>query len=293
MTYTLLIADRSYSSWSLRGWLTFAAFGVPVTVESTRLYQTSFADDLSRFPPAKTVPVVRLPEGGVLTESVAIAEEIAARHPGSGHWPEDPVQRALARSMVAEMHAGFTALREACPMNLRTSYQTVPVDRAVAGDLDRIQHLWSLAGGPGPWLFGSYTLADAFFAPVAMRIAAYNLPVGPEAHAYVAAHLAHPLLRQWRARGLCDAPQEFYLRDYPTRDWPGPAPLVAHPVENGPAINATCPYSGKPSTHFLEFDGTVYGFCNATCRNKTVNDPAAWPAFTELSGIEAATVPAA
>ena len=293
MTYTLLIADRSYSSWSLRGCLTFACFGIPVEFETTRLYEPGFAEDLKRYVPAKTVPALRLPEGGVLTDSIAIAEEVAFRHPNAKLWPSDPVDRALARSMVAEMHSGFVALRDACPMNIRTAYTETPVSEAVRADLARLEYLWSLAPGPGPWLFGDYSIADVFFAPVAMRIAAYTLPVGEAAQALVAAHLAHPEIRKWRALALCDAPQAFYRRDYPEKDWPGPEPLPARASEGGPAVNALCPYSSKPVTHFLELDGRIYGFCNETCRNKTLNDPAAWPAFAELAGIEAAIAPTA
>lgn len=223
MTYTLLIADRSYSSWSLRGWLTFAAFGIPVTVEDTRLYEPGFAADLKRYAPARTVPALRLPEGVVLTDSMAIAEEIAQRHPEAGLWPADPARRAVARSLLAEMHSGFGALRTACPMNLRTSYRDVPVSPEVQADLERLQLLWAHArsvAGDGPWLLGGYSLADVAFAPVAMRIAGYGLAVDDLARAYVNRHLAEPNFLKWRARGLEDAPQEAYRRDFPHVDWP-------------------------------------------------------------------------
>ncbi|WP_425091727.1 glutathione S-transferase [Tropicimonas sp. S265A] len=223
MSYSLLIADRSYSSWSLRGWLCFAAFDVPVTVEDTRLYQPGFTEDLKRYAPARTVPAARMPEGGILTDSLAIAEELATRHPKAGFWPEDPTARALARSLVAEMHSGFSALREACPMNLRTAYSGVPVSDAVQADLNRIELLWGLArqhAADGPWLFGAYSLADVFYAPVAMRIAGYSLPVSEAGVAYINAHLAEPNFLAWRARGLEDSPQEAYRRAYVHIDFP-------------------------------------------------------------------------
>ncbi|MDJ0991985.1 MAG: glutathione S-transferase [Dinoroseobacter sp.] len=223
MTYSLLIADRSYSSWSLRGWLTFAAFGIPVDVVNTRLYQPGFAEDLKSFHPARTVPAVRLPEGAVLTDSLAIAEEMATRHPEAGLWPEAATARAIARSLVSEMHSGFMALREACPMNLRTSYNGVPISDAVRADLDRIETLWAYArehAGDGPWLLGKYSLADVFYAPVAMRIAGYGLSVGPEACMYVNHHLREPNFLKWRALGLEDEPQATYKRSYIHVDWP-------------------------------------------------------------------------
>ena len=172
-------------------------------------------------------------------------------------------------------------------MNLRVSYTDCKPTPEVLADLKRLETLWSWArqttGAIGPWLCGAYSAADAFFAPVAARIAAYNLPVGPEAMVYVNAHLAHPSFRRWRAMGMVDgADQEFYRRDYPRRDWPGPVPLPARSVEGTDTVNATCPYSGKPVTHALELYGRRFGFCNAFCRDKTLADAEAWPKFMAL-----------
>ena len=288
MTYELAIGDRAYSSWSLRGWLLFDAFGVPVRCRTARLYTDELPTLLAEFPPARTVPVMRTPDGQVVTESIAIAEELNSRHPEAGLLPADAKARAVARSLMAEMHAGFGALRSACPMNLRVSYSDSLPDGAVLADLQRLETVWDWAreqtGATGPWLCGEYSAADAFFAPVATRIATYNLPVGPGAAAYVAAHLAHPSFRRWRAMGLVDGPdQDTYRRDYPQRPWPGPAALAARAVASGPSVNETCPYSGKPVTHFLETGGKVWGFCNAFCRDKTAADPEAWPAFVQMA----------
>lgn len=287
MTYHLAIGDRAYSSWSLRGWLLFDAFGLPVTCQTARLYTDDLPRLLAGYFPAKTVPVMRTPDGSVVPESLAIAEELASRHPEAGHWPAASNARAVARVLAAEMHAGFTALRNHCPMNLRVSYTDCAPPDAVLADLDRLQLVWSWAreqcGGTGPWLCGAYSAADAFFAPVASRIATYNLAVGPDAAAYVAAHLAHPSFRRWRAMGLVDgADQDFYRRDYPRRPWPGPAPIPARPVAEGKPVNTVCPYSGKPVTDLLETGGRIFGFCNPFCRDKTVADPEAWPKFMEL-----------
>ncbi|MDB6452215.1 glutathione S-transferase [Falsirhodobacter sp. 20TX0035] len=280
MGWTLAIGERCYSSWSLRGWLLFDAFGLPVTTVSAPMYTSNFARVLQDFAPARTAPAARLGEV-VVWDSLAIAEELASRHPGAGHWPQDPAARAAARSMAAEMHSGFTALRGHCAMNLRTAYRDVPVPEAVRADLDRIEASWARSGDG--WLFGDYSAADAFFAPVALRIAGHGLPVGPVAQAYVARHLAHPSLRRWRALGRAiDPVLPAYDRDWPQVDWPGPAPLPARAVEGTEAENAACPYSGKPVTHVLELDGRRWGFCNATCRDKTMNDPEAWPAFMAM-----------
>lgn len=288
MPYDLVIGDRAYSSWSLRGWLLFDAFGIPVKTHSARLYTDELPTLLKSYPPARTAPTMRTPDGVVVPETIAIAEELASRHPEAGLWPADPRARAVARVLTAEMHAGFVALRSHCPMNLRVSYTDCAPPDAVLADLARLELIWDWARaqtGAEVWLFGAYSAADAFFAPVASRIATYNLPVSPRAMAYVQAHLAHPSFRRWRAMGLVDgADQAFYRRDYPRRPWPGPAPLPAQAVSGTEAENAACPYSGKPVTHVLEMSGRRFGFCNAFCRDKTAADPQAWPAFMALMG---------
>ncbi|EKX58661.1 Glutathione S-transferase [Rhodobacter sp. AKP1] len=287
MTYELAIGDRAYSSWSLRGWLLFDAFGLPVRVRRARLYTDELPALLADFAPARTVPAMKTPAGTVVAESLAIAEELASRHPEAGIWPADPEHRAVARALAAEMHAGFGALRSHCPMNLRVSYESCDPPEAVQADLARLERIWAEArarcGTEGPWLCGPYSAADVFFAPVAARIAGYGLAAGPEAQAYVAAHLAHPSFRRWRAMGTVDgADQEVYARPYPPRPWPGPAPLPARAVADGVAENDACPYSGAPVTDLLEIEGRLFGFCNPFCRDKTVADPEAWPAFMAL-----------
>jgi glutathione S-transferase len=287
MTYTLAIGDRGYSSWSLRGWLLFDAFGIAVKTDRAQLYTDEFPQLLARFAPARSVPALRLEDGTVVPDSLAIAEELASRHPVAGILPTDPTARAVARALMAEMHSGFTALRSHCPMNLRQSYADCDAPEAVLADLARLELIWAWAraqtGAKGPWLCGAYSAADVFFAPIAARIAGYGLSVGAEAQAYVAAHLEHPSFRQWRAMGHADGPdQAAYARPYPQRAWPGPTPLPARAVASGPSVNERCPYSGKEITHFMEAGGRIWGFCNAFCRDKTVADPAAWPKFMAI-----------
>ena len=287
MPYDLVIGDRAYSSWSLRGWLLFDAFGIPVKLHRARLYTDELATILRDFFPARTAPTMRTPDGVVVPETIAIAEELATRHPEVGLWPVEPRARATARVLAAEMHAGFSALRSHCPMNLRVSYTDCAPPPAVLADLARLEVLWTWArdvtGATGDWLCGDYSAADAFFAPVATRIATYNLPVGAAAMAYVQAHLAHPSFRRWRAMGMIDGPdQDYYRRDYPRRAWPGPVPMPARAVDGTDTVNSVCPYSGDPVTHALELHGRRFGFCNEFCRDKTVADPEAWPKFMAL-----------
>ena len=286
MTYDLVIGDRAYSSWSLRGWLMFDAFGIPVKLHRARLYTDELPNLLKGFFPGKTAPTMRTPDGVVVPETIAIAEELASRHPDAGLWPADPKARAIARVVSAEMHAGFTALRSHCPMNLRVSYTDCAPPQAVLDDLARLEVIWAWAQdqtGSSVWLAGEYSAADAFFAPVATRIATYNLPISARAMAYVQAHLAHPSFRRWRAMGMVDgADQDYYRRDYPRRPWPGPVPMPGRAVDGTASENTKCPYSGDPVTHVLELHGRRFGFCNAFCRDKTVADPEAWPNFMAL-----------
>ncbi len=225
MTYDLYIGDRSFSSWSLRGWLMLEAFDIPHRTHLVGLYAGTMRADLSGLAPARTVPVLRSTDGAILTDSLAMAETLVERRPDAGLYPADPVARALARSMVAEMHSGFGALRSECPMNLRHGWREFQVADVVQADLDRIGYLVAFArdrfGADGPWLFGRYTLADVFYAPVALRIAGYGLPVGARVQDYVQAHLADPRIIRWRTEGE--------MVNYDPLPYPMPATQVTWP----------------------------------------------------------------
>lgn len=285
MTYTLLIGHRSYSSWSLRGWLPFAAFDIPVEVETATLYAPDFHDSVRAFGGDRSVPVLRTPDGGILSDSLAIAWHLTEAFPDLPLLPSLPQPRARAQSLIAEMHSGFAALRSACPMNLRTAWAGFVPSDAVRADLARLEEVWgdALAQSGGPFLFGDYGLVDAFYAPVATRIATYDLPVGDSARAYVAAHLHHVPLRRWRVLGATEGPDlmqyEMALDRVP---FPAAPTIPAQAVADGPSENATCPYSGGPVTHFAQIGARVFGFGSALCRDETVLDPEAWPAFMEI-----------
>lgn len=204
----------------------FEKFDIPCRTHLVGLYSGTLAEDLAPLAPARLVPVMRTPEGISVGDTLAMAETLAERHPGL--WPEDAAARALARWQVAEMHSGFAALRGDCPMNLRHAYEGFHPSEAVLADVKRLEDLWSLArarhGNHTPWLFGAYCLADVFFAPVAARIATYALPVGKEAQAYVAAHLADPAFRAWRNAGQDVAYDPMpYPMDLAQVPWPGPS----------------------------------------------------------------------
>lgn len=287
MIYDLYIGDQSFSSWSLRGWLMFEKFGIPYRTHMAGLYSGTLKQDLEKLAPARFVPAICTPEGTPVGDSLAIAETLAERHPEAGLWPKDPAARALARWLVAEMHSGFGALRDACPMQLLGTVEGFEPSKEVKADLLRIEELWNTAWTQfgresSPWLFGDYSLADVFYAPVAARIAGFGLPVGEAAQNYVAAHLSDPAFRRWRAIGLLKSYDPVpYIDGLPLAGWPRPAPLKAV-ISDGPSINDTCPFSGKPVTDFLELNGRIWGFCNPGCRDKTINDPEAWPTFMDM-----------
>ena len=287
MTYDLYIGDYAYSSWSLRGWLLVNRFELSAQIIMIPFAKKDVADQMSDIGTARTVPTLICNDGAVVSESAAIAEELATRHPKAGIWPINPKARALARTLLSEMASGFTALRADCPMSLRVCYSDCSPSDAVRADIARLEEIWAYARAhrvsDGPWLLGDYSAADAFFAPVAGRIGGYSLPVGDDAAAYVTAHLADPAFRRWRSMALVHGPDlPWYRKDYPQNDWPGPVPLAAHAILHGTPENAACPYSGKSPSHLMEIDGRIFGFCNPFCRDKTVADPEAWLDFMTL-----------
>jgi len=290
VTYELIVGNRLYFSWSLAAWLMLNRFDTGAKVTTTYLRpeeEDGIGPLLEAHAPARTVPTLCTPEGAVLCDSMAIAEELATRFPHAGFWPSDPLARGTARALACEMHASFRSLRSDWPVNLRVAYEAQTPPSAVASELDRLETIWTHARhvtqSQTPWLCGPYSIADAIFAPMATRLATYGFDTRPTTKDYVAAHLCDPALRRWRAMGLVSEPRMPKVeRPFPERPWPGPTPRKARAVDGTDAQNTACPYSGKPVTHCLEIDGRRFGFCNAFCRGKTLADPEAWPQFMAL-----------
>jgi glutathione S-transferase len=225
MTYDLFIGDRLFSSWSLRGWLLLEKFGLSYNTHMVGLYSGTMAQDLAPLAPARLVPVLRTPQGDVVGETMAIVETLAELHPDAGHWPAEESARILARWMCAEMASGFGALRSACPMQLQMCHVGFDPSPQVLADLDRIETLWNVArtrhGATGPWLFGSYSAADAFFAPVAARIIGYGLPVSDAAKIYCMQTIGDPAFVAWRKQAQEITYDPFpYPQDVPNTAWP-------------------------------------------------------------------------
>jgi len=199
MRYKLVIGNQAYSSWSLRGWLLLAPFGIEFDCEVVPLYVPSYDDYLQKYYPATTVPALEIDDGGnrfILWDTLSIAEYLHERHPEAGIWPVDAEARAAARSLCAEMHSGYSELRSSMPMNVRREYRSVVADAGTQRDIDRIVSLWDWAssrwGEGGPYLFGEkFTAADAFYAPVASRFRTYRVPLPAAAQRYAEALLEH------------------------------------------------------------------------------------------------------
>ncbi|HEV7339651.1 MAG TPA: glutathione S-transferase family protein [Bosea sp. (in: a-proteobacteria)] len=207
----LVIANKTYSSWSLRPWLLLTELGIPFEEVLIPFGQT-FDDPewkraISAFTPAGKVPA--LLDGEIqVWESLAIMDHIADLRPDLPVWPREPAARAMARSIAAEMHAGFSALRGACPMNIARQFH--PRDRGakVAADVARITAIWRDArvrfGESGPFLFGAFSAADAMFAPVTARLTGYGIAVDPVSATYVEAVQATRGYQAWRMAALAE-----------------------------------------------------------------------------------------
>ena len=196
----LVIGNKNYSSWSLRAWFLLREVGIEFDEVRIPLDTDTFADDIAGLSPTGRVPVL-IHEGEQIWDSLAIAETVAERWPDSKLWPTDPVVRAHARSVSAEMHSGFVALREAMPMNCRAMGRKVALPVEVAADIDRVFAIWSDChhryGNSGKWLFGRFSVADAMYAPVVMRFRTYGISLPDSASVYPKRLLESPAIQEW------------------------------------------------------------------------------------------------
>jgi glutathione S-transferase len=225
----LTIGNKNYSSWSMRPWVLMRQAGIPF--DEVKLRFDAFTPDskfktaLAQRTPAGKVPVLH-DDGLAVWDTLAIAEYLAERFPDRQLWPQDRRARARARSVCAEMHSGFGALRSHFPMNIEASLPEVGTrvlreQPAVCDDLARIVQIWSelLAEHGGPLLFGQFSIADAYFAPVVMRLATYAVPVPAPVAAYMAAVRALPGVRAWVDDALAE--RDFLDFEEPYRSAPG------------------------------------------------------------------------
>lgn len=216
----LYIGNKNYSSWSMRPWVLLKQAGIPFEEIKLRFdsfdANSSFKEKIGGVNPAGRVPALD-DDGFVVWDTLAIAEYLAERFPEKKLWPQEAKARARARSICAEMHSGFSALRSACPMNIEADLsdmgQLIWRDKsAVRADVQRIVEMWTelLEQHKGPMLFGEFSIADAFFAPVCMRLSRYALPVPPAIGAYIQRVSALPGVKAW----IDDALAENDFREF-------------------------------------------------------------------------------
>jgi glutathione S-transferase len=217
---TLVIGNKNYSSWSMRPWVALRGCGVSFTEKLLKFHSQEWQDGIGTYSPSGLVPV--LWEGGpgsgfATWDTLAIIERAHELSPGAGLWPADSQARARARSICAEMHGGFRALRGAMPMNIRSRYPGKGMSPEVAKDIERISALWTAAraefGRGGPYLFGAFSAADAYFAPVVTRFVTYDVKLSGEAGRFQQALLEAPAVREWSAEAIKET--EFVAEDEP------------------------------------------------------------------------------
>lgn len=197
---TLVIGNKNYSSWSLRAWLYMKINDINFDEIRLPLDTLQFQQEIYTYSPSGKVPA--LSHGKVrVWDSFAIIAYIYRTFPDSANWPKDPVVQGLAISAVMEMHAGFMELRQHYPMNCRKTPFKAPLRGNVERDLNRLESVWNmlLDASGGPWLGGELGIVDAYFAPVAMRIHTYQLPVSERLQDYVKQVLALPAMQEWIA----------------------------------------------------------------------------------------------
>jgi len=209
MTLTLVIGNKNYSSWSMRPWLALRANNIPFEEVFIPLYTDNPADKQRILSFSRAGKVPALIDGDITVwDSLAIIEYLAERFPEAKLWPEDRAMRAHARSISAEMHSGFMALRNECGMNLHRSVGAVALSADAKANIARVEEVWrdcrQRYARSGPFLFGAFTGADAMYAPVVHRFRTYAIDVGAEAKAYMETMMALPAFREWTEAGLAE-----------------------------------------------------------------------------------------
>ena len=198
--FQLYIANKNYSSWSLRPWLHLKQSGIPFTEHRVPLYTREWDETIPKISPSGRLPALR--DGEVVVwDSLAIIEYARDRFPEAVGWPSGAAARAMALSVSAEMHSGFAALRQEMPMNCRAGVPGLAISEEASEDVARIKDVWRSCrenfGAGGPWLFGGFTVADVMYAPIALRFQTYCIPLEGREQAYAQALVELPAMRDW------------------------------------------------------------------------------------------------
>ncbi|OWY27959.1 glutathione S-transferase family protein [Herbaspirillum robiniae] len=203
---TLVIANKNYSSWSMRPWVVMTAFDIPFKEVRVLLDQPDTAGEIARYTGSGRVPVL-LDADIAIWDSLAICEYLAEQFPDRALWPARTDARAIARSICAEMHSGFTGLRSAMSMDIRGRYPGQGRTPAAQADIARVCEIWEEClsqFGHHDFLFGDFSIADAFYAPVVMRFISYQVPLAPALQAYADRVKEHPAVARWIAEALAE-----------------------------------------------------------------------------------------
>jgi glutathione S-transferase len=203
----LVIANKNYSSWSMRPWVLMKAFDIPFQEISIQLDRADTSEQIARYSPAGRVPVL-IDEETAIWDSLAICEYLAECYPEKAMWPSDRHARAMARSVCSEMHAGFPTLRSELPMNIRGQYPQREFSAMAQAEIRRLRTIWGsclATNGYDRFLFGEFSIADAFFAPVVMRFRTYDVELDEPLLAYAARVAQHPAVVQWVQEALAEA----------------------------------------------------------------------------------------
>lgn len=205
----LVIGTKTVSSWSLRPWIALVAAGIPFRERVLPLRRSDTGAQIAAWSPSRKVPVL-VDGASRIWESYAILEHLADRYPDRRLWPVDPVQRGWARSIACEMHNGFAGLRREMPMDTQRKYPQARWSDATQADIERIQAIWretrTRFGGDGPFLFGTFSNADAMYAPVVTRFDTYPVALDRTGRAYVAAVMKHPAMQRWYREAAAEHP---------------------------------------------------------------------------------------
>lgn len=229
--YQLYIANKNYSSWSMRPWLVLKAFNLALEVMlefPTQRNTGTFKQTVLAINPNGKVPVLVDPDRGdrngadesvIIWDSLAICEYLAECHPELALWPTDLKQRVRARCIAAEMHSGFTQLRTVCGMNIRAHLPDVGMrlwqeNEELRQDIARIEQIWAQRPDPTGFLCGEFSIADAFYAPVVMRLLTYALPLSESTHQYIQTLKSHPTVKIWCEQALNEQAWVNYLEPY-------------------------------------------------------------------------------
>jgi len=200
----LIIGNKNYSSWSLRPWILLKHFNIEFDEEQHGLYTSTYESEVAKYNTDSKVPILK-DDDLLVWDSLSILEYISEQYLGDRGWPKDKMARSIARSISSEMHSSFTNIRNEMPMNCRKQYSNIALSNETQQEIKRIKSLWQQCrqqyGSNGEWLFGEYSIADAMFAPIAIRFNGFSIELNELENSYVESHLNHPHMQTWMKEG--------------------------------------------------------------------------------------------